>query len=79
MGKQLMEMALKGQMVDSLKFSKEDEVLLKRRIQAVKRRESLPPIVTHNMVSDQDEILQHLRRIQMFNRPEDRVKVRQSP
>ncbi|ADV22218.1 glycogen(starch) synthase [Cryptococcus gattii E566] len=56
-------------------LSNEDKVLLKRRVFALKRN-SLPPIVTHNMADDSnDPILNQLRRVQLFNRPEDRVKV----
>ena len=52
-----------------------DRVLLKRRIYALKR-EGLPPIVTHNMIDDHnDPILNQIRRVQLFNRPEDRVKI----
>ncbi|EGW34539.1 starch synthase [Spathaspora passalidarum NRRL Y-27907] len=52
-----------------------DRVLLKRRIFALKR-EGLPPIVTHNMVDDStDPILNQIRRVQLFNRPDDRVKI----
>ncbi|KAG8903419.1 hypothetical protein FRB99_003314 [Tulasnella sp. 403] len=52
-----------------------DKVQLKRRIFALKRN-SLPPIVTHNMVDDSsDPILNQIRRVQLFNRPTDRVKV----
>ena len=50
-------------------------VVLKRRIFALKR-DTLPPVVTHNMVDDvNDPILKHLRRVQLYNRPQDRVKV----
>lgn len=53
----------------------QDKVLLKRRIFALKRN-SLPPIVTHNMVEDSaDPILNQIRRVQLFNRGSDRVKV----
>lgn len=56
-------------------LSSEDQVLLKRRIFALKRH-SLPPIVTHNMADDvNDPILNHLRRVRLFNTPGDRVKV----
>lgn len=50
-------------------------VLLKRRIFALKR-DSLPPIVTHNVIDDfKDPILNQLRSVQLFNKHEDRVKV----
>ncbi|CUM66045.1 uncharacterized protein PRCAT00003699001 [Priceomyces carsonii] len=52
-----------------------DRVLLKRRIFALKR-DGLPPIVTHNMSDDShDPILNQIRRVQLFNKPEDRVKI----
>lgn len=52
-----------------------DRVLLKRRIFALKR-DGLPPIVTHNMADDAtDPILNQIRRVQLFNKPEDRVKI----
>jgi glycogen(starch) synthase len=56
-------------------LSDEDKVLLKRRIFALKRN-SLPPIVTHNMNDDaNDPILNQLRRVKLFNSSNDRVKV----
>ncbi|KIK98393.1 glycosyltransferase family 3 protein [Paxillus rubicundulus Ve08.2h10] len=56
-------------------LSPEDQVLLKRRIFALKRT-SLPPIVTHNMVDDgNDPVLNQLRRVKLFNASTDRVKV----
>jgi glycogen synthase len=56
-------------------LTEEDLVVLKRRIFALKR-DTLPPVVTHNMLDDaNDPILRHLRRVQLFNRPQDRVKV----
>ncbi|KAF9006940.1 glycogen synthase [Cyathus striatus] len=56
-------------------LSEEDQVLLKRRIFALKRN-SLPPIVTHNMADDvNDPILNQIRRVKLFNNSHDRVKV----
>lgn len=56
-------------------LSSEDKILLKRRVFALKRN-SLPPVVTHNMADDaSDPILNQVRRVQLFNRPSDRVKV----
>ncbi|KAG8963691.1 glycogen synthase isoform 1 [Tulasnella sp. 419] len=52
-----------------------DKIHLKRRIFALKRN-SLPPVVTHNMSDDNnDPILNQIRRVQLFNRSSDRVKV----
>lgn len=56
-------------------LTNEEKILLKRRVIALKRN-SLPPIVTHNMIDDgSDPILNQLRRLQLFNHPSDRVKV----
>ncbi|KAL6723105.1 hypothetical protein Aduo_018145 [Ancylostoma duodenale] len=52
-----------------------EKVQLKRCILAAKR-DSLPPICTHNMVDNaNDPVLQALRRVQLFNHDYDRVKV----
>jgi len=56
-------------------LSEEDQVLLKRRIFAL-RRNSLPPVTTHNMADDAgDPILGQIRRVQLFNNSHDRVKI----
>ncbi|CAH7669513.1 family 3 glycosyltransferase [Phakopsora pachyrhizi] len=56
-------------------LSAEDKILLKRRVFALKRN-SLPPVVTHNMADDgADPILNQIRRVQLFNGSNDRVKV----
>ncbi|KAK0563565.1 glycogen synthase isoform 1 [Tilletia horrida] len=56
-------------------LSEQDKILLKRRIFALKRN-SLPPVTTHNMTNDHDDpILNQIRRVQLFNRPQDRVKI----
>lgn len=56
-------------------LSDEDKILIKRRVLAL-RRNSLPPVVTHNMADDAaDPILNQIRRVQLFNRKSDRVKV----
>jgi glycogen(starch) synthase len=74
-GKRIYESALKGEELDPAEFLHgEDKVLLKRRVFALKNH-SLPPIVTHNMVDDGlDPIISQLRRLQLYNKPEDRVK-----
>jgi glycogen(starch) synthase len=56
-------------------LSEQDRILLKRRVFALKRN-SLPPVTTHNMADDaNDPILNQIRRVQLFNRPSDRVKI----
>ncbi|ORX56312.1 glycogen synthase [Hesseltinella vesiculosa] len=75
-GKRIYETALRQhELKPEDLLSEEDKVLLKRRMFALKRS-TLPPIVTHNIVDNEtDPVLTHLRRLQLFNRPEDRVKV----
>jgi glycogen(starch) synthase len=47
-----------------------------RRTQAAFRMDNLPPVVTHILEDDQnDPVLNHIRHLQLFNRPEDPVKV----
>ncbi|KAI9664275.1 MAG: glycogen synthase isoform 1 [Alyxoria varia] len=56
-------------------LSSQDKVMLRRRLYAMKRN-SLPPVVTHNMADDSnDPILSQIRRCQLFNHPSDRVKI----
>lgn len=79
-GRRLFERCLQWKDGDNMPDEKDlvttqDRVLLRRRLFALKRQ-NLPPIVTHNMVSDsEDPILNQLRRVQLFNHPSDRVKV----
>lgn len=56
-------------------LSSQDRIMLRRRLFAMKRN-TLPPVVTHNMTNDSDDpILNQIRRVQLFNHPTDRVKV----
>ncbi|KAK6347144.1 glycogen synthase isoform 1 [Orbilia brochopaga] len=79
-GRRLFERALKwhegGELPDeSQLMSSQERIMLKRRVFALKRN-SLPPIVTHNMLDDStDPILNQIRRVQLFNHPSDRVKI----
>ena len=76
-GRKLYESCCKGDVpdVDQL-LSNEDTVKLKRVILAAGQRSSWPPITTHNVIDDdKDPVIQSLKRCNMFNDPEDRVKV----
>lgn len=79
-GKRLFERCLSWQEGDKMPDEKDlitsqDRVLLRRRLFAMKRH-GLPPIVTHNMLNDsEDQVLNQLRRVQLFNHPSDRVKI----
>jgi glycogen(starch) synthase len=79
-GKRLFERSVRWREGDPMPDDKElitqaDRVMLRRRLFAMKRH-GLPPVVTHNMVSDsEDPVLNQIRRVQLFNHPSDRVKV----
>ncbi|KAJ8327116.1 hypothetical protein BDV3_000243 [Batrachochytrium dendrobatidis] len=75
-GHRIFESAAKGEIPDSKILMDEEEiVMLKRRIYAL-RRDSLPPVVTHNMADDaRDPILNQIRQVKLFNFASDRVKV----
>jgi len=75
-GKRILASAARGSLPDpSNLLSDEEMIVLKRRIYSLKR-DSLPPIVTHNMADDShDPILNHIRRVRLFNAPSDRVKI----
>ncbi|KAI9136655.1 glycogen synthase [Paraphysoderma sedebokerense] len=75
-GKRVFEQAARGHLPASQDLlTAEDMVLLKRRIFTL-RRDTLPPVVTHNMADDShDPILNQIRRLQLFNHSSDRVKV----
>eukprot|EP01133_Synstelium_polycarpum_P017023 gene17023-20280_t len=77
MGERIFEATSRGKIISNDELLTQEElVMLKRRIYALKQRPSLPPIVTHNMIDDlNDPILNHLRRVKMFNSQEDRVKI----
>ncbi|KAJ1922021.1 glycogen synthase isoform 1 [Mycoemilia scoparia] len=75
-GNRMFELLSRGEdiKVEEL-LEEQDQILLKRRALAVKRQ-ALPPIVTHNMVSDtEDPVINQLRHHGLFNNDEDRVKV----
>ncbi|KAI9199547.1 glycogen synthase [Polychytrium aggregatum] len=75
-GKKIFDSAARGKAPDPAQLmDNEDIVALKRRIFAL-RRDTLPPIVTHNMVDDgKDPILNQIRQVQLFNSSSDRVKI----
>lgn len=75
-GKRLYSEALHGHVAPGEDLlSDEDVVQLKRHIYALKR-ESLPPVVTHNMQdSENDSVLKELRRLHLYNSPQDKVKI----
>ncbi|XP_038639766.1 glycogen [starch] synthase, muscle-like isoform X2 [Scyliorhinus canicula] len=75
-GKKLYESLLVGKLPDVNKMiDQEDFVMMKRALLSTQRH-SLPPICTHNMLDDStDPILNTIRRIGLFNHPNDRVKV----
>ncbi|KAI0226217.1 glycogen synthase isoform 1 [Massospora cicadina] len=75
-GRRIFEQAARGiePKGDDL-LADQEKILLRRRIFALKRQ-TLPPVVTHNMEDDsKDPVLTQIRRLHLFNYPTDRVKV----
>ncbi|XP_038626060.1 glycogen [starch] synthase, liver [Tachyglossus aculeatus] len=75
-GKKLYEALLRGDIPDLTKVLDRDDVAVMKRAIFSTQRQNLPPVTTHNMMEDDtDPILRTIRRIGLFNRREDRVKV----
>jgi glycogen(starch) synthase len=76
MGKRLFETVATGMMPHPAQLLQQEDIVRLKHMLLSRRRSSLPPIVTHNMVHDgEDAILNHLRYRQLFNAADDRVKV----
>ena len=75
-GKRIFEECARGGLPSTKELISEEEmVLLKRRIYSLKR-DTLPPVVTHNMTDDvNDPILTDIRRLGLVNNKSDRVKI----
>ncbi|KAJ8707790.1 hypothetical protein PYW07_011467 [Mythimna separata] len=75
-GKRMYDICLSGHLPDASDLMhKEDTVRLKRCIYSL-QRDGLPPITTHNVVDDwSDPVLASIRRCELFNTVNDKVKV----
>lgn len=75
-GKRMYEICLSGRMPDPVELmEKEELVRLKRCIYSLGRN-GLPPVTTHNIVDDwNDPVLSSVRRCNLFNTTNDRVKI----
>ncbi|XP_046573729.1 glycogen [starch] synthase-like [Haliotis rubra] len=75
-GKRMFEICLRGSIPNGDDLLEQDDVVKLKRCIYAAQRHSLPPICTHNVVDDHDDkVLNALRRCQLFNKREDRVKV----
>jgi len=75
-GRRMFDICLRGKLPTGEDILiQEDIVKLKRCIYAAQRN-SLPPICTHNVVDDaSDQVLNQIRRCNLFNNRHDRVKI----
>ncbi len=48
---------------------------IEKKLHRLKRKESTPPLVTHHLTHSHDEIMEELKRAELLNQEEDRVKV----
>lgn len=76
MNSKLLESTSKGQLIDTQQLLDDHDIVrLKNRIHSLKQRSTLPPVVTHNMKNDDDEVLKAFRQCGLVNGKDDRVKV----
>ena len=67
---------LRGKLPDAEMLLEKDDIIKLKRCIFSAQRTNLPPVVTHNVIdNDTDPVLSHIRRIQLFNHRDDRVKV----
>ncbi|XP_076451063.1 glycogen [starch] synthase-like [Babylonia areolata] len=75
-GKRIFEICLRGSLPNGDDILQQDDMVRLKRCIYTAQRHSLPPICTHNVAEDQnDQVLNALRRCQLFNNRHDRVKV----
>jgi glycogen(starch) synthase len=75
-GKKIFEEALRGNIPESKDLLEKDDIIMLKRCIFAAQRPNLPPVVTHNVINDgADPVLNHIRRVGLFNNREDRVKV----
>ncbi|XP_072889737.1 glycogen [starch] synthase, muscle-like [Hemitrygon akajei] len=75
-GKKLYESLLVGELPNMPRLIDQEDITIMKRALFSTQRPSLPPVCTHNMLDDAtDPILNTIRRIGLFNHPNDRVKV----
>ncbi|CAO1415153.1 unnamed protein product [Diamesa serratosioi] len=75
-GKRMYDTCLSGQLPESSQLlNKEDIVKIKRCLYSLQRT-GMPPVTTHNIVDDwNDPVLNSVRRCNLFNTMNDRVKI----
>ncbi|KAK2719144.1 hypothetical protein QYM36_004841 [Artemia franciscana] len=75
-GRKMYEAFHRGGIPENNKLLSQDDIMKIKRLLYASQRSSLPPITTHNIVDDLgDPVLNNLRRCQLFNSRNDRVKV----
>jgi glycogen(starch) synthase len=76
MGKRLRTITATGRLPEREELLRADDVVQLKRIMQSCRRSQLPIVVTHNLQDDAfDPVIGHIRRLGLFNSPDDRVKV----
>ncbi|XP_013403502.1 glycogen [starch] synthase-like [Lingula anatina] len=75
-GKRIFETCLQGKIPSGEDVLQQEDIVQLKRCIFASQRHSLPPVSTHNVVDDGiDPVLCAIRRCQLFNRGQDRVKV----
>jgi len=75
-GRKMYEAFHRGGIPENNKLLSQYDIMKIKRLLYASQRSSLPPITIHNIVDDLgDPVLNNLRRCQLFNSRNDRVKV----
>lgn len=76
MGKRIFEVAMNGRIPSGDDLLKPDDLTSLKRCLLASHNSRVAPVVTHNMLEeDSDPILNHIRRVGLFNQSTERVKV----
>ncbi|XP_058792126.1 glycogen [starch] synthase isoform X2 [Phymastichus coffea] len=75
-GKRMYEACLSGRLPENKDLCLKEELMKIKRCLYALQRNGLPPITTHNVIDDwNDPVLNSIRRCNLFNTTQDRVKV----
>jgi len=75
-GDKLFDFCLRGKLPNNEELLNRDDLVKLKRCMYANQCSSLPPVVTHNMKDDgNDPILNQIRKVNLFNSKNDRVKI----
>lgn len=76
LGQKLFDTVTSGNLPNSATLLDASDIVKLKRCLYANQHPTLPPVVTHNVINDhKDPVLQHVRRVCLFNDRTDRVKI----